>query len=575
MRRMFRQLIVAVVVWTAPFFAQEPASQSPDPPSVPENATEFYRITGRVVDDLTGKPLRGATVQLQVVYLFSTGGGDVSPPKPERTHEFITGKDGRFTFDGVPARNVSIKATKPGYMDVWFFRRRADDPMGSYVISDNTGPIDLRLAPSASISGMFRDHKGSPIARSTNLTDEIVDMTLWSVSDWAGWTQLKPGGYAEYDPDGTYHFNDLQPGRYFLVADPPPNRAKGDRNAEGQRVGETTQRYPKSDAQNPNAFFTLREGEHARFDFLFSQTPLHRVSGTVAASQSYSYNIIDANGSIAYFFNAAPFEKQFESWLPNGHYHLTAGQDGNLTGPEIFEVADSDVTNLSFSTTPAGRSEIPIEITSVASRGPLCFDGDVVCGFWGANFIRLLPSGNIDYIEKSTETNITRGTPPHRVESVSLIPGTYAVVLPVTQNVYVKSMMRGTKDLALEPLVIQPGDALDPIKIVLDEGALVEGTTRRDGKPMRAWVYAVAESIEPTTDFREFQPVISDEDGRFHIEGLAPGSYCIFASEVELPLILHGLNDMEYWQDHGQIVHVKPGKKTELDLAVGVSPRLP
>jgi hypothetical protein len=54
------------------------------------------------------------------------------------------------------------------------------------------------------------------------------------------------------------------------------------------------------------------------------------------------------------------------------------------------------------------------------------------------------------------------------------------------------------------------------------------------GKPVKAWVYAVAEDIEPQSDFREFQPVLSDEDGKFQMLGLAPGSYLFFASDIEL-----------------------------------------
>lgn len=97
----------------------------------------------------------------------------------------------------------------------------------------------------------------------------------------------------------------------------------------------------------------------------------------------------------------------------------------------------------------------------------------------------------------------------------------------------------------------------------------------RDGKPARAWAYAVAEDIEPKTDFRVFQPVASEEDGKFRIQGLAPGFYLFFASDIELPINVHDSVEVDYWRPRGKIVRVESGKTTHLVLDFAFAPEVP
>jgi hypothetical protein len=72
----------------------------------------------------------------------------------------------------------------------------------------------------------------------------------------------------------------------------------------------------------------------------------------------------------------------------------------------------------------------------------------------------------------------------------------------------------------LTRLWCSPGTPQEPIRIELAEGPVVDGIVIRNGRPVRAFVYAVPDDIELKSDFRAFQPLISDADGKFHIEGL-------------------------------------------------------
>jgi hypothetical protein len=76
------------------------------------------------------------------------------------------------------------------------------------------------------------------------------------------------------------------------------------------------------------------------------------------------------------------------------------------------------------------------------------------------------------------------------VASASVLPGSFMIEVNVEGNVYAKSMSSGTTDLSIDPLVVQPGTPQEPIRIELAEGAVVDGIVIRNGRPVRAFVYA-------------------------------------------------------------------------------------
>jgi hypothetical protein len=550
-------VLVSLALWQNEISAQESANATAS-----ENENAVYRVTGRVVDDLTGSPLSGVTVRLQSVFLFAPCANCnhplPPPPEPLPTQEVLTGENGRFVFENVPPRNISITAKKDGYLDAWPLHRHADEPKSILLVSEHMEPIAVRLAPAASISGVFRDHNGAVILR-----NQII--SLWRLTAWEGWPRLEYGAFARFDAQGHYRFDNLGPGSYYLVAERVNNEGPAHDKA-GNAVGETPMRYPAPREANPNPFFTLHEGERRQIDFRFALKKLHRVTGTVEEEQNYSYSVEDADRVNTYLVTGSPFERKFEAWLPNGTFWLSTGRD-DVNGSNPFVVADSDVGNLQFSIGESGRIEIPIEIT-IAPGDPAGPELEPPQGLWHVTMVRMLPRGYVEAVGESTDTQEVEGTPPHRVESVSVVPGDYAVQVATWGNFYAKSVVCGSTNLAQEPLTVRAGDAPPPIQVVLATAAKAAGIVQRDGKPARAWVYAVAQEIEPKTDFRVFVPIASNEGGEFHIQGLSPGTYLFFASDVELPLNIHDADEIAYWRSWGKIVRVESGKTANLLLMV-------
>ena len=141
----------------------------------------LYHVVGRVLNDLTGLPVRGATVSLNGVCGMAGTNG-----RNEEDHlrlQIVTDQDGEFIFDNIPAMAINLSASHNDYLQVFTFRRTADDPIGTYVIGRNTGTITLRIAPAGSISGVARDEQDRPMLDAR--------ITLQRFRTWSGWRGLE------------------------------------------------------------------------------------------------------------------------------------------------------------------------------------------------------------------------------------------------------------------------------------------------------------------------------------------------------------------------------------------------
>jgi hypothetical protein len=538
-------------------------------PPIPPDAP-LYHVAGRVIDDVTGAPVPEATVSL-----VSLCGMPGSTGRNENDHfhlQIVTDLEGRFAFDRVSAMAVSLSASRGDYLQVFPFRRTADDPIGNYVIGPDTGLITLRIAPAASISGIVRGPEGTP------MPDAWV--TLECLHTWDGWSRLEYCNTLKTDAHGSYRFGPLQPGRYFLVAQPwlhtgdPPSR-----DANGKAVGYVPVRVPALTDAGSDTFLELAEGQQAQVDFQFHGEILHHIEGTISGAGHWPpiVDVIDLSGSKSYFLKSSFVNTtqaccKFESWLPSGSFRLASefqNAEGRFIGSMPLEVADADVSGVVFPLAHNEGIKIPIEIIGTGTKivGWGCPDSDAACGFLFLQLIAFKPNGYVEAGPQSTMSGGTLRKGAFRSEDVTVGPATYAVAVATAGNVYARSITSGALNLISEPLVVTAGDVPDPIRIVLSEAATVEGITRRGGKPTRAWVYAIPEQ----PDARFFQPILSEPNGRFHLQGLAPIPYLFFAADVELNLDIHDPKVLDYWRQHAQAKALQAGSATLLELQVGAS----
>lgn len=530
----------------------------------------FYPVEGQVLDDVTNLPVPGAEVTLDIRCMLPAAGDEI------RSNHFRmqTTSDGKgmFVFNDVPAWRVNLVASKNGYIPVWPFRLEADDPLGSYVIGAGTSVITLRIAPAASLYGTVRDEAGRPMA---NAWVELEHLRAWD-----GWPRLEYSNTVTTDGEGAYRFGQLQPGRYFLVAEPwlhsdgPPAT-----DAEGRAIGYVPVRAPAVVHGEPDTFLDVLEGEQKRVDFQFRREVLHHVTGTVTGGgpggPTSMIQAVEWGESGPHISKVYPSRStgncpcDFEAWLPAGQFRLSwnySNPGGHFVGSVPLEVGNADISGVDFSVNHSESVEIPIEINSAAgdSTTERCLAGNFGCGFWFLQLVRLKANGFVEAGPQSAATGGTQSGGEDHKEEVSVDPGTYVVNVATTGNVYAKNITSGARDLITEPLVLASGLTPDPIRLLLAEGASVEGVTRRGGRPVRAWVYAIPRQ----PDERPFQPVSSGPDGKFRIQGLAPAGYFLFATDVELDLDIHDSKVLDYWRQHAQAVRLMAGRNAGVDLQV-------
>jgi hypothetical protein len=135
--------------------AQNPQPAAPQAPAAPSS----FRISGRVIDAITGQPLARASVSINV----SASSGVSAALDSSRTE--FSDTEGRFAFADVLPGKYSLTAHHRGYFPQMYQQHENFTTaivVGPGLQSEN---LTFGLRPSASISGEVRDESDDPVRR--------------------------------------------------------------------------------------------------------------------------------------------------------------------------------------------------------------------------------------------------------------------------------------------------------------------------------------------------------------------------------------------------------------------------
>ena len=193
--RVCAPLVTALILATA-LFAQ---GLQPEP--------QTGLIVGQVVDATTGRPIGGAIVGLSTPQYSSFVSARPAPPQAPR---ILTGADGRFVFRDMPRGSFSITATKPGYVDGAYGRRRPVGPSQqlTLAIGERVGDVVIRMWKFGAISGTVVDEAGEPLVG--------IAIRALRRSVVAGIRRFVDGQIIGTDDRGIYRIGNLMPGEYVV-----------------------------------------------------------------------------------------------------------------------------------------------------------------------------------------------------------------------------------------------------------------------------------------------------------------------------------------------------------------------
>ena len=183
------------------------AAQAPPPTQPPPPPTAL--ILGRVVDGSSGRPIAGAIVTLI--------GGVVAPgfpspgPGAATQPRAMTNASGQFVFRKLPKGSFSLTASKAGFAEGAYGRRRPGASLANLLLDSGqrVGDVVIPLWRHGSIAGTVVDEAGEPMIG--------VSLRAYLRRFLGGRRRLAQAATATTDDRGAYRITGLIPGDYVVA----------------------------------------------------------------------------------------------------------------------------------------------------------------------------------------------------------------------------------------------------------------------------------------------------------------------------------------------------------------------
>ncbi len=526
-------------------------------------------ISGRVVNSVTGAPLRRAEVSIVV-----DGRTDLRGTAP-------TDGDGRFVCRALPAGRFRLSAQKTGYapMDYGATRPYMSGKVIPLAAGEQKTGLIIQLPQLGVLTGTVSDVDGSPAPRVA-----VQALRREFQRGKAAWT---PVGWANTDSDGRYRMFHMLPGKYVLSAkkyDQPPPLLPSAPEPDGQagRLVYATTYHPGTLDRQEARSVVLGPGEtvenldipllqsrpiilevQAELPGAAPEPPQPTADGNppetppqiIQQGPFVQLNLVQRNSN-------APGGSQFGGGFPlgartafndlePGRYVLYAEVtlDGRLyAAREDLDLSGGSlVVTLRFSPAVDLAGHVRFEGTRESATGSRVFlvsgDGS---GRQGA-----------EAQVKADGSYVLKNVPP----------GLWDIGFePIPKGGYLKSMLLGDLDVLRADMNVT-AETNAPLEIVVS-GAGASLTGKVDGGLARQ-VVAVPEG--ELAGLQSFYVVTTvDEKGAFELKAMAPGEYRLYAFEDLAYGAWFDPDFLKPYAERGTPVELKAGDKPEVTVqAIG------
>jgi hypothetical protein len=499
------------------------------------NGAGQYKLSGTVVDAVTGVPIRRAMVQLMGM----------------QSQAVLTDEGGKFRFENLAQGEAVIYAHKPGYTD-----SSGGAPV-RVMIGGDTSPLVLKLDPESAIVVKVTGEDGEGVEGLP------VRVLMSQVQEGRRYWNTQGGG--QTDEQGEYRAGNLRPGKYYVSVGPSfrPVGHVGD-GAQGNDIGYPRVFYPNAAELEGAAAVEVMPGRRARLELALGTVPLYRISGAVVGGppgQPCYPRLIDSPGEdIPIGVRANPVTGVFRSGeVPAGSYTLmadcTAEGGISLAGRMPLHV-DSNITNVILSVAPTASIPVDFRTNEAGSganennpTGRIILMKNQRNGRLGAAWAELEGEGDGDGDDK-------------RMVVKNVEPGAYSVDIRPNYGWYVESALYGSVDLLSEDLTVPEGGTTEAIEVTLrNGGASVSGNVRgRGAAPVSGKVLLVS------TRAPRLVRVAQIVNGAFTVTDLAPGSYRALAIDRADDLEYTNPEALRDYLAKAQDVTLSPKQESHLEL---------
>jgi hypothetical protein len=476
-----------------------PAPGSGIPGAAQGAATGQNSLRGIVVNGATGEPVPRALVRL-----------NMTAPKMA-----LSGPDGRFQFDDLPAAGAIVYAQKPGFYTPQEMGLNTR-PYSLIQIGKDAPDIKVNLYPCASITGRVMNGTGDPLHN--------VQVRAFYQRVVNGESRLEERGSAFTDDSGAYQISNLVPGKYYVATVSHSARILSPNvrpfNVNFDEVYPALY-YPNSPDRSGASTVDALPGQQAEADFTEDIRRAYAVSGTIggASTERMILTLLDRDGGrVTGRVERKNGTFRISGVVP-GEYSVVAetirGGNETLYGITPVTVGNTDVDGVSVELFPAATIQIQTEWDTAPSD-----NGQPVAATNAG--VHLTPEirrrGNDEYWSRPDNRDGQTAEVLQRV-----LPGSYRVTLRSNPRGYLASLRSGQTDLTQNRLVVTPGAAPAPIQVVFRGGAATLNGTIKGATGVSCWIVIAPDSDSPV----EYNPISAA--GRFTISGLAPGAYHIYA----------------------------------------------
>ena len=543
-----RLYLCAAVLFSTNLQAQQQKAEGP------------YRISGTVVNAVTGEPLSRAGVSIAL-------SSDFSPVQSTQTSP-----DGRFMFDHLPAAKYALTGSRRGFITAAYDEHEQFSTAiatGEGLVSEN---LVLRLVPDAVISGTVAEDSGDPI--------ENARVSLYRQTHNSGVERIQLAGNTNTDDIGAYEFTGLAPGNYFIAASGRPWYADTNAGMIHVSTQESSKEFPHSpldlvyattfyaDVTNPDDAtpIPLKGGDRVQINFaLHPQPALHLLIHTPVPDDPRQMNMMpfpaldqqvfgmsdnpEANGRLI-----AP--GLMEMSVAPGQYRLRVNG-----GPSAQAMRSTTIDVTSDQSVDAGAGQPLADVTGKVAMA----SGEAL----RSNTTMILTS--YDGENRNGSVVDKQGN----FEMANVLPGRYRLDgWGIGGHLFISKLAATGAEVDGDRITIGSSPVMIAATVYRDPDLEVTGFAKRDGKPVPG-VMIVLVPRDAANNRDLFRRDQSDSDGSFSLRDVIPGKYTVVAIADGWTLNWAEPNVISRYLSSGQSVTVteQNSKTTVLKDTVEVQPK--